>query len=354
MRGSVHPPCGVRRPEGRPLPFLDWASAASDKKQRFDRLPKSSERPTEVERRGIDVAHRLATYQAYSGDRLSTAGVVLIMPRPSDAKYLAFTAEAIKEARARENAEGMPPMKLDALGAIATYWNLIPNDDKKDPTEDPKADAKFSKWLRDSSVWVPLKTFLKAKPEELVAAGYPEGTVKSFLDAYRELEKAEAGKPGAIDEPVATKLLAASRSLGESVSPQYPSAALIERETRFNALNPFLIAPFSYGTALLILVLTLVCLKATTPASPFQTVGRGAYWLRAGHSTLVGGMAVGDFYGFYLRIRISGWAPVTNMYETVIWVALVAAVLSLVFELIFRQVFVAPPGGVGRGGCSAR
>ena len=85
-------------------------------------------------------------------------------------------------------------MKLDALEAIATYWNLIPNDDKKDPTEDPKADEKFSRWLRDSSVWVPLKTFLKAKPDELVAAGYPEGTVKSFLDAYRELEQAEARK----------------------------------------------------------------------------------------------------------------------------------------------------------------
>ncbi len=232
-------------------------------------------------------------------------------------------------------------MKLDALGAIATYWNLIPNDDKKDPTEDSKADEKFSRWLRDSSVWVPLKTFLKSKPDELVAAGYPADKVKSFLDAYRELEQAEARKPGAIDEPVATNLLTASRSLGESVTKQYPDVALIERETRFNALNPFYIAPFSYGTALLILVLTLACLKATTPGSPFQTVGRGAYWLGLG--ALAGGMAV-EIYGFYLRIRISGWAPVTNMYETVIWVALVAATLALIFELVFRQVFVALAG----------
>ena len=36
------------------------------------------------------------TYQAYSGERLSTAGLILIMPRPSDAKYLAFTAKSIK------------------------------------------------------------------------------------------------------------------------------------------------------------------------------------------------------------------------------------------------------------------
>ncbi len=70
-------------------------------------------------------------------------------------------------------------------------------------------------------------------------------------------------------------------------------------------------------------------------------MGRGAYWLGLG--ALVGGMAV-EIYGFYLRIRISGWAPVTNMYETVIWVALVSATLALIFDLIFRQVFVALAG----------
>ena len=60
-----------------------------------------------------------------------------------------------------------------------------------------------------------------------------------------------------------------------------------------------------------------------------------------------------EVYGFYLRIRISGWAPVTNMYETVIWVALVAAVLSFVFELIYRQ-DLHGPGRLGRGACWAR
>jgi ABC-type transport system involved in cytochrome c biogenesis permease subunit len=51
-----------------------------------------------------------------------------------------------------------------------------------------------------------------------------------------------------------------------------------------------------------------------------------------------------EIYGFALRIQISGWAPVTNMYETVIWVALVAAVLSFVFELIFRRTYTALAG----------
>ncbi|MEZ6073391.1 MAG: cytochrome c biogenesis protein CcsA [Pirellulales bacterium] len=36
-------------------------------------------------------------------------------------------------------------------------------------------------------------------------------------------------------------------------------------------------------------------------------------------------------YGFYLRIVISGWAPVTNMYETVIFVPFVVGVLGFCF-----------------------
>jgi ABC-type transport system involved in cytochrome c biogenesis permease subunit len=55
---------------------------------------------------------------------------------------------------------------------------------------------------------------------------------------------------------------------------------------------------------------------------------------------LVAGIAI-EVAGFTLRVLISGWAPVTNMYETVIWVSLVAAVLGLVFELIFRRTFSA-------------
>jgi ABC-type transport system involved in cytochrome c biogenesis permease subunit len=40
---------------------------------------------------------------------------------------------------------------------------------------------------------------------------------------------------------------------------------------------------------------------------------------------------------FAMRCSITRWPPVTNMYETLIWVALVAAVLSLVLFLIRRR-----------------
>jgi ABC-type transport system involved in cytochrome c biogenesis permease subunit len=70
-------------------------------------------------------------------------------------------------------------------------------------------------------------------------------------------------------------------------------------------------------------------------------VGKGVYGL--GMLALAAGVAL-EVYGFYLRIAISGWAPVTNMYETVIWVALVTAVLAFVFELAYRRTFTALAG----------
>jgi ABC-type transport system involved in cytochrome c biogenesis permease subunit len=38
---------------------------------------------------------------------------------------------------------------------------------------------------------------------------------------------------------------------------------------------------------------------------------------------------------------ISGWAPVTNLYETVVWVALISAVIGLTLEAIYRSVYPA-------------
>jgi ABC-type transport system involved in cytochrome c biogenesis permease subunit len=329
--------------EGQPaLPFMSWASEASDKKERFEENPRSTERPTELERRSIDVAHRLMTYQAYSGDRLTNAGIILIMPRPSDAKYLGFTARTIEDVRAKQGADHLAPMELDALKAIDTYWSLIPREDHKTPGEDKQADTKFADWLRDSSTWVPLKTLLKAKPETLAEAGFPEAAVKAFLDTYHQLEQAEIQSPGHLAEPVAADFLRSSRALGEAAANiSYPSVASIERETRFNAVNPFWLAPFDYGAGLVLLILSLAVLQTTSQGSRVQTVGKGIYWL--GMAGLVAGIAT-EIYGFYLRIWITGWAPVTNMYETVIWVALVAAVLSLVFELIYRQVYMALAG----------
>jgi ABC-type transport system involved in cytochrome c biogenesis permease subunit len=91
--------------------------------------------------------------------------------------------------------------------------------------------------------------------------------------------------------------------------------------------------------ALLVLSLAFASVAGARSFSDFM----GSTIYRLGLSALAIGIAL-EIYGFYLRVGISGWAPVTNMYETVIWVALVGAVLSFVFELIYRKVFMALAG----------
>src|SRR5262249_32604235 len=49
-------------------------------------------------------------------------------------------------------------------------------------------------------------------------------------------------------------------------------------------------------------------------------------------------------FGFYCRVLISGRAPVSNMYETVIWVSFMSGVFALVLELIYRKKIIALAG----------
>ena len=122
----------------------------------------------------------------------------------------------------------------------------------------PSSTSSSRDWLRDSSAWVPFKVLLKASPDDLVAAGYPEAEVKAFLTAYHELEQAEDRYPGQVPAEAAATMLASSRKLGEAVNPtKYATVAMIDRETHFNAMNPFWQAPIAYGTALALLAVSL-------------------------------------------------------------------------------------------------
>ncbi|QEH33371.1 Cytochrome c biogenesis protein CcsA [Aquisphaera giovannonii] len=325
---------------GDPEPFMQWASELNEQKERYDANPKSAAKLSETERRALEVARRLMTYKAVSGDETRSATMIRVMPRPSSAKAMGYLAGVIKKARESKDVRSLSPLEFDVLKALDTYWDAIPRDQRRDPGEDPKFDERFGAWLRENSAWVPLKAFVKSGAEDLIAAGYPEAETRAFLAAYKEMTQAEDREPGHLAEPLAAAMLDSSRKLGEAVAAgHYATVAAIERETHFNAMNPFWLAPFGYGAAFVLLILTIVS-GAFRPGAASK-VGKGLY--AAGVAALVGGIAM-EIYGFYLRIRISGWAPVTNMYETVIWVALVSAVLSVVLEGIYRKVFAALGG----------
>ncbi len=101
-----------------------------------------------------------------------------------------------------------------------------------------------------------------------------------------------------------------------SQSPGYPQVQSLERESFYNSFHPFRKAWICY-------LLGFLC---------FLAIGQ------TGSKLYIPGLALTCFgfalhtFGFYLRVMIAGRAPVTNMYESVIWVAWGVIFFALVFS----------------------
>jgi ABC-type transport system involved in cytochrome c biogenesis permease subunit len=71
--------------------------------------------------------------------------------------------------------------------------------------------------------------------------------------------------------------------------------------------------------------------------------GRAGYW--GGMAAYVGCLGW-SLVGFWCRVVLSGRPPVSNMYESVIWVAFMTAAFGLLLELIYRRGVIALAGAL--------
>lgn len=337
----------LKRGDGS-ISFMDWVRELSERQQQARQSGKELEF-SRIERQIGKVAERLFQYERFR-DRNEGANPELdlaIVPRPVSQAYLDYTARILNPDLKPGDAAEMSALQTDASVALARYVREIESlgryvsdvreGKRKPPGQDPDFDRGFTKWLRLSAAWVPLRIMLESDPTELEAAGFSRSQVEAFREAYVAFEAAEAAAPGQAAEAPAKALVAAARVIGEASNPEiYPTPAKMAEETHFNRFAPFARAPWAYGAGL---VLLLISLGISAPAS--TKVGKFGQVLYAlGMLAFVAGILL-EIYGFTLRVRISGWAPVTNMYETVVWVAFGAAVLGLVLELIFRRKYAA-------------
>ena len=103
----------------------------------------------------------------------------------------------------------------------------------------------------------------------------------------------------------------------------YPAGAAFQRvqaEIKYNDSKPF-----QYTAVFSFLALIAFALSFGT-----NSVKRIAFY--SGVTTLMIGL-LWTVYGFYLRVTITGWAPVTNMYETIIFVPFIVSLLAAWFLL---------------------
>ena len=108
-----------------------------------------------------------------------------------------------------------------------------------------------------------------------------------------------------------------------SIAPQfYPGADSLRFEHTYMVIDPFMWAWIIYFCALLVLLLTAIWAR------------RGGYIITWALTLL--GMAF-ELYGFAARIIISGRPPVTDLYETVIWVSFIGMVFAVILEAVYRK-----------------
>lgn len=118
---------------------------------------------------------------------------------------------------------------------------------------------------------------------------------------------------------LADEMKAGLRQLSPSI---YPTDAVLHREVHFNHFHPFAKAWQLYAIAFVVLFVSQ-WIKPWT-----------LYWSAIGLFTA--GIAVNS-YGFLLRMQIADRPPVTNMYESVVWVGFGIAAIALLLEVLSRN-----------------
>lgn len=154
--------------------------------------------------------------------------------------------------------------------------------------------------------------------------------------AFLDLTKSFIAYLGAVVEKNPATLKTAQKALDESVvnfeevaksnNPEkFAESSKVKAEVDYNLFHPFRWAYISYLLAAIFILLAWVSSKDKfmKPAWGFLLIGLLLHT-----------------YGFSVRIYLAGRAPVSNMYETVVWVAWGSVIFATALELIYKYRFI--------------
>ena len=151
-------------------------------------------------------------------------------------------------------------------------------------------------------------------------SAYPAEKAANILQDFRAINVAAREGNSASLAEATQRLESDLRALNPEV---YPSAEITKRELSYNRTKPF-------DTAMWLFAAATVMLAA----------GARHGWR---HWILRGGVAVTTIgfgfmlWGLFQRVLIAGRAPVTNMYESVVWVAMGTVLFGLIFYGVYRN-----------------
>lgn len=147
---------------------------------------------------------------------------------------------------------------------------------------------------------------------------------QAFVSQVRRAGEAkdEAAQAGADGDHLA-RAVAEFVEVARAANPQlYPPSQMIQVEVFLNAFEPFMWSWVLYLLALIFLAMAWSGKRRWAIFAMWSAVGLGFLM----HT-----------FGFALRVYITGRPPVSNMYETVVWVAWGAIFFGTIMELIYRR-----------------
>ncbi len=239
-----------------------------------------------------------------------------------------------RTAKAREMAEAAEQLHW-ALYDVGRAVRLVPGLDPEALRADRETGDQRSPWLS-------LQTLILGS--DALLADLPPRELQAVRDAFARVGAVftDRRNPRRTEQFAQSmeQFAAAVRSLGEAIEPirreldipgekddrermlaetAYPPQGFNRAELHYNRVQPFL---WSW----------VVCLLATAcTATSFFVLRKPMFWL--GTAILVLAQAI-IVYGLALRTYITGYTAVTNMFETVVFVAYTVALLGVWFTLL--------------------
>ncbi|RIK83490.1 MAG: hypothetical protein DCC68_03490 [Planctomycetota bacterium] len=173
----------------------------------------------------------------------------------------------------------------------------------------------------DADAWTTAAALLTTRWND---ASDPTGQRREAQAALRAVRNAYL-RGSAADFNAASQRFFAARDAIAADSPASVDAAIVDLEVAFHDWAPFRIA----------WVFTLVsCVSLLLAHATHWRIADAAGWLTFGAGV------VALIAGFAMRVIISGRAPVTNMYESVVFVAAGVALFGMVLEALYRKRYV--------------
>jgi ABC-type transport system involved in cytochrome c biogenesis permease subunit len=166
--------------------------------------------------------------------------------------------------------------------------------------------------------WISVKELIKAKFDD---TSDPKGLIRKAQEQFMQVRTAFRERNAGVFNTASSSFAATVRQIGEA-TPEYPTQKVISLEIAYNHWAPF---RFAWMFCSLTFMLSLMGIIS----------GR-QFFCRMAMMFFIACLSA-ILVGFTMRTLISGRAPVTNMYESVMYLGLGTVIFGLIFELFSKK-----------------